>query len=224
VKEPQSSAEHPVPSKLLSLHNRIGVAKARQRTSTRAARRSTASAHSGTSRPRWVWSALAVAAMTIAAVVVVAQTSAPAGAAGPQAAEKKPSKLATMVCAPKTAEEIGQIVALHETVVGKTWLDHRYSCRYRFKIGTMVLSVKELSSWSQTIGYFRSLEAQLRRKQSLYGLGQGAFETRDGSVVVRKDWKVLVVDTSRLPGEASSSTSNIALAVAAAIMECWHGD
>ena len=47
--------------------------------------------------------------------------------------------------------------------------------------------------------------------QKIYGLGQGAFQATDGSVVVRKDWKVLVVDTSGLPAEfgvpsASSGT------------------
>ncbi len=129
-----------------------------------------------------------------------------------------------MICAPKAAGDINQIVEQHATVVDKTWLDHRYSCDYRFKLGTMIVSVKELSSWSQTLGYFRSLGTELGRKQTLYALGQGAFKTRDGSVVVRKDWKVLLVDTSGLSREVSNSTGSIALDVAAAIMGCWHGD
>jgi hypothetical protein len=176
---------------------------------------------SSSEQARWICFVLAA---TVAAVALVALSSTPSNAAGPQAAGKRPSKLATMVCAPKAADEINQIVGQNAIVEGKTWLDYRYSCDYRFKLGTMVLSVKELSSWSQTLGYFRSLGTRLGRKQPLYGLGQGAFVTRDGSVVVRKDWKVLLVDTSGLPGETSSSTGDIPLAVAAAIMECWHGD
>jgi hypothetical protein len=184
----------------------------------------TASSQRRTWRARRIGVVFAAALAVVVAIVLVAVTSTSTGAASPQVAEKTPSRLATMVCAPKAAGEIDQIVGQHATVTDKTWLDHRYSCRYRFKLGTMVLSVKELSSWSQTFRYFRSLGAELGRKQTLYALGQGAFKTRDGSVVVRKDWKVLLVDTSRLPREVSSNTGSIALDVAAAIIECWHGD
>ena len=64
----------------------------------------------------------------------------------------------------------------------------------------MALSVKELSSWAQTYAYFdaRHPTGQAR---TLQGLGQGAFQTTDGSVVVRKDWKVLLVDSSGLPAQ-----------------------
>lgn len=91
----------------------------------------------------------------------------------------------------------------------------------------MVLSVKELSSWSQTLGYFGQLGAKLGKKTPLYNLGQGAFGTDDGSVVVRKDWKVLLVDTSGLPasfGLPPTNPGQIALSVASAILGCWHGD
>ena len=64
----------------------------------------------------------------------------------------------------------------------------------------MELSVKELSSWAQTKQYFDSLAATLGRTRDLPGLGQAAFQTTDGSVVVRKDWKVLLVDSSGAPG------------------------
>ena len=33
----------------------------------------------------------------------------------------------------------------------------------------------------------------------LANLGQGAYQTTDGSVVVRKDWKVLLVNVAKLP-------------------------
>ena len=61
----------------------------------------------------------------------------------------------------------------------------------------MELSVKELSSWAQTKAYFRSLGTQMGQVRTLKGLGQGAFQTTNGSMVVRKDWKVLLVDTAR---------------------------
>jgi hypothetical protein len=44
------------------------------------------------------------------------------------------------------------------------------------------LSVKELSSWSQTTAYFEQLARQLGKTRTLEALGQGAFQTTDGSV------------------------------------------
>jgi len=66
----------------------------------------------------------------------------------------------------------------------------------------MVLSVKELSSWAQTKGYFAMLGRQLGDTGKLGNLGQGAFTTSNGSVVVRKDWKVLLVDITALPPQS----------------------
>ena len=37
--------------------------------------------------------------------------------------------------------------------------------------------------------------------RDLESLGQGAFQTTNGSVVVRKDWKVLLVDDTGLPAQ-----------------------
>jgi hypothetical protein len=91
----------------------------------------------------------------------------------------------------------------------------------------MVLSVKELSSWSQTKGYFAMLGQQLGDTGPLGNLGQAAFTTTDGSVVVRKDWKVLLVDISGLPaqfGVPPTTKSDIADTVSDVILGCWAGD
>jgi hypothetical protein len=50
--------------------------------------------------------------------------------------------------------------------------------------------------------------------------------TTDGSIVVRKDWKVLYVDVSHLPaefGQPPQSAADAALGVAATILGCWSG-
>jgi len=50
--------------------------------------------------------------------------------------------------------------------------------------------------------------------------------TTDGSVVVRKDWKVLYVDVSHLPpqfGQPPQAAPDAALSVAATILSCWSG-
>ena len=91
----------------------------------------------------------------------------------------------------------------------------------------MTLSVKELSIWGQTMAYFRSRARQLGSQRVLRGLGQGAFQTTDGSVVVRKDWKVLLVDISKLParfGRPATSSGYVAVTVGDVILGCWAGD
>ncbi len=61
----------------------------------------------------------------------------------------------------------------------------------------------------------------------LENLGQGAFPTTDGSVVVRKDWKVLLVDDLR-PARpvrgAADQLGAVAVTVADVILGCWAGD
>ena len=87
--------------------------------------------------------------------------------------------------------------------------------------------MNELSSWSQTFTYFRGLATQLQKTNLVPNLGQGGYETRDGSVVVRKDWKVLLVNISDLPaqfGELPAPAANVALTIANVILGCWSGD
>jgi hypothetical protein len=132
-----------------------------------------------------------------------------------------------MVCAHEAAGEIDSALGERATVSKPTWADHRYSCRYGYPSGSMEVSVKELSSWTQTKQYFNSLAATLGRSRELPGLGQGAFQTTDGSVVVRKDWKVLLVDSSALPpqfGVPPTSSGDVAVTVGDVILGCWAGD
>ncbi len=113
------------------------------------------------------------------------------------------------------------------TVSRPTWVHHLYSCQYTYPTGSMVLSVKELSSWAQTKGYFRTLAEQMGKSQSLNGLGQAAIQTTDGSIIVRKDWKVLLVNSAGLPGEFGrppTSSGAVAESVADVILGCWNGD
>jgi len=132
-----------------------------------------------------------------------------------------------MVCQPKAQEEIDEALGVTSSIDSPRWLNHLYSCHYIFPEGAFLLSVKELSNWSQTLGYFHGLGANLGSSHRIYNLGQGAFQTNSGTVVVRKDWKVLAVDVSSLPpqfGNPSTPKVNVALTVANVILGCWHGD
>jgi hypothetical protein len=138
-----------------------------------------------------------------------------------------PSVSAQMVCAPEAQSEVASALGVTGTVpVPPTWVDHLYSCRYVYPNGTMALSVKELSSRAQTTAYFESLHELLGQSEQLKGVAQGAFVTKDGSLVLRKDYKVLLVDTSGLPvpfGSAFKSRSQVAVGVGITVLGCWTG-
>jgi hypothetical protein len=133
-----------------------------------------------------------------------------------------------MVCSPKAQREIAQTLGVQAVVSAPTWIDHAYSCRYRYSDGEFVLTVKELSSWAQTLAYFAALgREQGRTAANVPALGQGAFQTDNGSMVVRKDWKILNVDISGLPaqfGKPPTSRGDVAVTVADLILACWAGD
>jgi hypothetical protein len=143
-----------------------------------------------------------------------------------QAARAVPSASAKMICARHTQTELAAVLGARTTQpVVPTWTDHIYSCRYTYNNAVMVLSVKELSSKTETDAYFTSLAHRLGQTGRLT-LGQGGFTTKNRSVVVRKDYKVLLVDISALParlGGSPVSRGDIAVNVAATIMSCWTG-
>ena len=132
-----------------------------------------------------------------------------------------------MICRPKARQEIASVLGEFATVSHPTWVNHLYSCQYKYPTGSMVLSVKELSSWAQTKSYFRTLAKQMGTSKVINGLGQAAIETTDGSIIVRKDWKVLLVNSAGLPpqfGQPLSSSQAVAQSVADLILGCWDGD
>jgi hypothetical protein len=145
----------------------------------------------------------------------------------PLPAGRNPSEIAKQVCQPEARHDIAEVLGVNARVSTPTWVDHLYLCRYSYPSGSMELSVKELSSWAQTTAYFQSLATQMGKARSLQNLGQGAFQATDGSVVVRKDWKVLLVNTAPLPaqfGVPPTPSSAVAVTVADVILGCWAGD
>jgi hypothetical protein len=151
-----------------------------------------------------------------------------ANARVPLPAGKLPSEISKMVCASEAQRAINAALGEAAVVDTPTWTGHLYSCRYAYPTGSFALSVKELSSWSQTFAYFRGLGRALGDTSAIPGeLGQGGFQTRDGSVVVRKDWKVLLVDISGLParfGVPPTASLDVAATIADVILGCWSGD
>ncbi len=144
-------------------------------------------------------------------------------------ASNVPSVSAKMICEDEASNEIYNSATGVKTIAAlkPTWVDHVYSCDYAYPAGaSMKLSVKEVSNTDETTAYFDSLATKLHKSRVLQGVGQGAFQVKDGSVVVRKDYKVLLVDVTKLPanfGVPSASRGDVAINVATTIMSCWSG-
>ena len=140
-----------------------------------------------------------------------------------------PSVSAKMVCAPEAQKAIYQSATGVHTIapVKPTWVDHVYACDYVYPGGAKItLSVKELANKEETTAYFDSLATKLTRTTDDNSLGVPAFHVRDGSLVTRKDFKVLLIDVSKLPakfGVPPDKRADVATNVAETILGCWTG-
>jgi hypothetical protein len=158
-------------------------------------------------------------------------TAATKSTLAPKPAGATPSSISRQICSDEAQTEMASALGERAKVSTPTWVDHRYSCTYDYPHatapGSFEVSVTELSSWPQTYAYFDGLAASMGKTRDLEALGQGAFQTTDGSVVVRKDWKVLLVDDTGLPdqfGVPPTSSGAVAVTVADVILGCWAGD
>ena len=136
-----------------------------------------------------------------------------------------PSDAAHIVCTDTARTEITGALGLDTTEpLAPTWSDHTYACRYAFAEGSMLLSVKDLPDAAATTAWFGSLRTAAAGSTALTGMGDGAFQEPDGTVVVRKDDDVLVVDVRSLPATVGKPVRPRAVAartVAQTVMICW---
>ena len=138
----------------------------------------------------------------VAAALAAVLVGVPAGATA-RATAVVPSSSAKMICSSEGQKDIAANLGgvKPAVVTAPTWSGDVYSCTYAYTSGTIALSVKELGTRRATTSYVATLARVLGRRADKLPLGQGAFWTTNGSVVVRKDTKVLLVDTSHLTAE-----------------------
>ena len=137
-----------------------------------------------------------------------------------------PSISAKMICESEVKGEIADALQIHETrITTPTWKDHVYSCTYVYPHGSIVLSVKELVDAKATTDYFNGLATKYGKRQNINGLAQGAFIATNDDVVVRKDYKVLLVDVQGITSTfiPAMSRTDVAENIASVIMSCWTG-
>jgi hypothetical protein len=138
-----------------------------------------------------------------------------------------PSESAKMICSTEAQTDIAASLGVKATVSKPTWIDDVYACKYAYPNGTFTMSVKELASTAATTAAYTAYATKLGKRPEVVSFGEGAFLTTNGSVVVRKDFKVLDIDVSELPqkfGDPPQDRSDIALSVAATVMSCWTGE
>jgi hypothetical protein len=133
-----------------------------------------------------------------------------------------------MICSQEIRRAIQQKLALDSVPSGTaTWAGSRYTCRYQLSVGRLLLSVQDSPNAKSGHSYFlgaRERADGARQLPGLLGLGLPSFETRGGTVAFLKDGKTLTVDASALPnrlGPADLSRTDLAYAVAAAVVACW---
>jgi hypothetical protein len=174
---------------------------------------------------------LVAAGMAVSACSGGKPASAPSTTRAPKPAGTLPAPISVQVCSKEAQREMASALGETAEVSASTWVDHRYACTYGYPTsthaGSFEVAVKELSNWTDTYAYYDALASHLGKSRDLESLGQAAFQATDGSVVVRKDWKVLLVDNTGLPaqfGEPSTSSASVAVTVADVILGCWAGD
>jgi hypothetical protein len=148
-------------------------------------------------------------------------------AASGHPAGSQPSASSKMVCSKEARIDIASSLGLQAKVSIPTWVGDVYSCKYVYPTGTITLSVKEHTNAADTTATYKSFETKLGRRPEIVTFGQGAFITTNGSVIVRKDFKVLDVDVSQIPekfGAPLQNRADVALSVAATVMSCWTGE
>jgi len=140
----------------------------------------------------------------------------------------RPPASAAMVCDADIKSKVRQALSLAGPPSTEwRWSDGVYTCDYHLPLGRLSVQVTVLTGAPQARTLFDADRARTLGARPLAGLGEGAFGTENGTVLVLKDNQVLVVDTTRLPpefGVNGQRRADLAYEVASDVMGCWTGD
>ncbi len=140
-----------------------------------------------------------------------------------------PSPAAGMVCTGDVPTSVARIFAVDKTPhPTSTWANQIFTCTYKIGGDSLVLAVHDATDPAAGRAYFDELRTKLGTTKSLdgmVGLGFPAYETAGGRVVFLKDGKTLQVDASQVKShrgaDGDMSRTDLAYAVAAAVLACW---
>src|SRR4051812_40357219 len=156
----------------------------------------------------------------------VGAAAAPGSNSGPPTG--KPPASAAMICDADIKSKVREALSLAGPPSTEwRWSNGVYTCDYDLPMGRMSLQVTVLAGASQARTLFDADRARTLGALPLAGLGERAFGTKNGTVLVLKDNQILVVDTTRLPqkfGANGQRRTELAYEVASDVMGCWTGD
>jgi hypothetical protein len=172
--------------------------------------------------------ATVVAAAAVLALAACGSSAAPnAGGAAPTVTTSGPSVSALMVCSAEAQADIQGALGIALTKPpDDSFVNGVYTCNYRYPTGTIVMTVRDLGSEATAKEFMASARAKITKPTDLAGIGDAAFSDGQSTVYVRKDVKVLTVDTTKLPatfGQPPHPRSTVAATVAILVMLCWTG-
>ena len=148
--------------------------------------------------------------------------------AAKELAPATPSFSAKMICETEVAGDLYKQATGVKTIapLKPSWTDHVYACNYVYPHGAVMrLSVEDDGAQAADT-YFDQLASTRHKTQNLV-MGDAAFQVADGSVVMRKDDKVLLVDVAKLPAQFGLPPANrgdMAVNVTQVILQCWTGE
>jgi len=138
-----------------------------------------------------------------------------------------PSPQAEMVCAPEAQQDIQNLIGVVPTAVGPIqYANHTSTCRYAYSNGAFTLVVQDLPNDLTTARTYEALAGKLGKVDRIDLPDAEAFTTNDGSIVLRRDTKVMLVDVTQLPGTFGSPPSpraDAARLIMKAVLNCWVG-
>jgi hypothetical protein len=156
-----------------------------------------------------------------------AEAAAPSSAQPSADVQAPPSQTAAMVCGDDVVGDVSRALSLTAPpATSSTWADQLFTCTYSLPMGPLVLSVKESPDPATAVAYYEARRAELGETAPAAGLGERAYATPTGTVVVIKDAMTLTVDATGLPevfGDNSQQRSAFAYEAASIVLGCWTG-
>lgn len=175
------------------------------------------------------WLGAAVAGLLLAGCADSRAAAPPAGSVTGQltSSAAKPTAAALMICGDDIRGKVRQALALSTPPTATDgFRNGRYTCSYRLPAGPLVLAVQQSPNRSTASRYYAGQQIALRG-DDFAGLGDAAFGTGTGTVVVVKDDATLIVDATGLPavfGPQQQRRTDLAYEIASDVLGCWTGD
>jgi hypothetical protein len=163
-----------------------------------------------------------VAILALSAALVLAPGLAGVAQAGVAGGVRRPSArtLAAEVCEDMVRNALA--ASLGTQLPGAqqgSWAGNVFTCLYPLPGGQFVLRVNQFASKQRAHLAFTRLARAARGSTRLNGIGDRAFQARDGILEVWKDQFVLDADPSAVPPPIGKS--DLAFAAVVAVMGCW---